>query len=232
MQPSTADRDLLLTLPLFQHLTEEELARVAGMLRRQVTPAGTTVFSLDQPAEVVYVVAAGTLKIHIEQRDGTDVILDFSGPGDVLGEMAVLQEVGRSASVVTIEESVLLWMSGIDFRECLRTMPAMSENLLRILSQRLRLANERIQAFASLDVYGRVARHILAYAEKYGQRTPEGGLLLPIRLTQSDLADLVGASRERVNQVIASYKRQNFLSVDRNHRITVHDPQALAARFQ
>jgi CRP/FNR family transcriptional regulator, cyclic AMP receptor protein len=225
------DPSVLSALPLFRDLPPDQLARVAQVVHRQAFPSGTTIFTAGQPAEAVYILLSGTLKVHVEQLDGTDVIIDISGPGDVLGEMAVLDSVGRSASANTLEDAVLLWMDRASFVDCLRTMPVVSLNLVRVLTARLRMANERIQAFASLDVYGRVARHILAFANKYGQTTPEG-IVIPLRLTQSDLADFAGASRERVNQVMSFYKQRKYIAVDRNHRITVLNRAALAQRLQ
>ena len=92
----------------------------------------------------------------------------------------------------------------------------------------MRLADELIQALATLDVYGRVARQLLAFSEKYGEASSDGGILIPIRLTQGDIADLVGASRKRVNQVMVSFKQSDYLSVAPNGRISVRDRQALA----
>jgi len=109
----------------------------------------------------------------------------------------------------------------------MRTMPAIALNLLRILSDRLRLANERIQALCALDVYGRVARQIQSFARQYGQPSADGTVTIPIRLTQSDIASLVGATRERVNQVITSFKQQGYIAVDRTYHITIHNPEAL-----
>jgi len=158
------------------------------------------------------------------------VILAILGPGDTVGEMSLVDSAGRSANVVTLEKSELLWMDRATFQECLQTMPAVTYNLVHILSDRLRLANEQIQALATLDVYGRVARQVLAFARQYGRPTDDGGTLIPIRLTQSDIADLVGASRERINQVVVSYKRQKYIAVDRRYRITVYNKEALAQR--
>jgi CRP/FNR family cyclic AMP-dependent transcriptional regulator len=109
-------------------------------------------------------------------------------------------------------------------------MPVITYELLHVLGDRLRLANEQIQALATLDIYGRVARQILAIAGRYGQVTSDGEIVIPIRLTQSDIASLVGASRERVNQVMVAYKQQNYISIDQNYRITIHDRQALVQR--
>src|SRR5699024_7253516 len=113
-----------------------------------------------------------------------------------------------------------------------RSMPGLTFNLMRILSDRLRAANERIQALCALDVYGRVARQILAFAHQYGKSAPDGTVIVPLRLTQSDIASLVGATRERVNQVISSFKQRGLISVDRNYRITLHDPAALERQYQ
>jgi CRP/FNR family cyclic AMP-dependent transcriptional regulator len=177
----------------------------------------------------VYLILDGTVKIYVTQADGNDVIIAFGGPGDVEGEMSVLDNVaaGRSADIVTQEQTTVLWLDRLNFQECMRTMPAIALNLLRILSDRLRLANERIQALCALDVYGRVARQIQSFARQYGQHNANGVVTIPIRLTQSDMASLVGATRERVNQVITSFKQQGYITVDRNYRITVLNPEAL-----
>jgi CRP/FNR family cyclic AMP-dependent transcriptional regulator len=215
--------------PLFRDLTIEQLTRLNDLLRRRTFPAGTNLASVEEPGEVVYLLLDGTVKIYVTQADGNDVIIAFGGPGDVEGEMSVLDSLasGRSANIVTQEQTTVLWLDRVNFQECLRTMPAIALNLVRILSDRLRLANERIQALCALDVYGRVARQIQSFARQYGKPGPGGAVVIPIRLTQSDIASLVGATRERVNQVITSFKQQGYIVVDRNYHITVQNPDAL-----
>lgn len=115
-----------------------------------------------------------------------------------------------------------------NFTAALKAFPALAMNLVRALSARVRLANEQIQTLATLDVYGRVARQLLAFSEKYGQAADNGAVLIPIRLTQGDIADLVGASRKRVNQVMVAFKGYNYISVDAVGRIIVQDRAALA----
>jgi CRP/FNR family cyclic AMP-dependent transcriptional regulator len=161
-----------------------------------------------------------------------DVILGIRGRGEIVGEMSLVDRQGRSASVVTLEDCTLLWLDRPSFETCLQTMPPLSTNLVRLLARRLRLANAQIQALAALDLYGRVARQLLSLAEEYGEPSPSGGILIPLRLTQSDLAGLVGASRVRVNEVMVAYKRRKYLSVDASYRITVHNAAALARRCQ
>lgn len=230
--PAVSDHRLLAEMPLFRDLAPEQLERLNHLLRRKTFPAGTNIITAEQPGEVVYILLSGTVKIHVEQADGADVIIAFGGPGDIEGEMSLLDDVARSANIVTQEETTVLWVDRMTFQECLRTIPPMNYNLLRILSGRLRVANERIQALCTLDVYGRVARQILAFARQYGRRTPGGDILIPIRLTQSDIASLVGATRERVNQVITVYKRRRLISVDRSYHITVHDVDTLTRQYE
>jgi len=215
-------------IDLFRDLTEPERARVESMLHSKVYPSGANIITAETPGEVVFIIQSGTLKIHVEQLDGRDVILAILGPGDLVGEMSLIDSAGRSASVVTLEESELYWISGRDFQACLSNIPMVAQNLVRILSRRVRLANELIQALAHLDVHGRVARQLLAFGEKYGEAGDDGGVLIPIRLTQGDIADLVGASRKRVNQAMVTFREQGLITLDEKGHITVQDRQALA----
>ncbi len=221
-------QSLLAYIDLFQGLTPDELVRVGERAHRRLAPAGTDIITAEQPGEVVYLILRGTVKIHMRQMDGRDVILAILGPGDTVGEMSLIDSAGRSASAVTLENSLLLWMDSQSFQLCLSEFPQVSQNLVRILSARVRLANELIQALATLDVNGRVARQLLAFAEKYGQENDAGDVRIPISLTQSDIADLVGASRKRVNQAIALFKGQDLVSISTSGRITVRDRNVLA----
>jgi CRP/FNR family cyclic AMP-dependent transcriptional regulator len=230
--PIASDPRELTQLPLFRDLSLEHLAWVNERLHRSAYPAHATVLAVDQPAEVVYIVHSGTIRIHVEQMSGADVFIDISGPGDIMGEMAVIDGVRRSASALTLEDCVLYWMDRASFLEALRTIPTISINLIRVLSNRLRLANERIQAFAALNVDGRVAHHVLAFAHKYGRRQSNGDIIIPIRLTQSDVAELVGSTRESVNKIMSYMRRRKLISIDRDYRITVHDMKGLEQVIQ
>jgi CRP/FNR family cyclic AMP-dependent transcriptional regulator len=217
-------------IPLFRNLPAEHLREVNQLIHRKSFSANTTLMTAEQAGEVVYLILSGTVKVHIEQEDGGDVIVAILGPGEIIGEMSALGQAIRSASVVTIESSTLLWMDRENFQRCLMAMPMLAYNLACILATRLRHANEKIQTLATQSVEGRVARQILAFAEQYGQRHENGDIYVGIRLTQGDIAALIGASREHINRVIVSYKERGYLSIDRNYRITIHDQQALARR--
>jgi len=225
--PTDITRNLLDFIPLFEGLTPAELAWVAERAHRRLFAAGKDIFTAEQPGEAVYIILHGTIKIHIEQADGRDVVLAILGAGDTLGEMSLIDSVGRSASAIALEDSLLLWMDRSAFQQMLGRFAVLSQNLVRILTGRVRLANELIQALATLDVEGRVARQLLAFAEKYGHAQGEE-ILIPIHLTQSDIADLVGASRKRVNQAMVFFKEQGLISASSLNKVTVRNRLGLA----
>src|SRR5512137_2251477 len=160
-------RNLLADIELFAGLTPTQMDWVAQRAHRRVFHAGRNVMTIEQPGEAVYIILYGTVKIHIEQGE-RDVILSILGTGDLLGEMSLIDSVGRSASAVTLESSLMLWMDKVTFHYILDNFAPVARNLVKILSARVRLSDQLIQALATLDVNGRVARQLLAFAEKYG----------------------------------------------------------------
>jgi len=230
--PAVEDVKSLNQVGLFEGLSTEDLNRLNLLLHKRAFATGLNIITVAQPGDLVYILLDGTVKIYVDQLDGSEVILAFLGPGDTFGEMSMVDTAGRSANVIALEECNCLIMDRNAFYQCLKSMKGLSYNLVRLLSRRLRLANEQIQALSTLDVRGRVARQLLAFAQQYGEADPSNNVRIPLRLTQTDVAALVGASRERVNQVIVDFKDSGFISVDPSHRFTVHDVQALVGRCQ
>jgi CRP/FNR family cyclic AMP-dependent transcriptional regulator len=227
--PTEADPDEISRIALFQDVPSADLRLIRAELRRRIFPSGVTLMTAEQSGEAVYFILSGTVKVHCEQADGSEVIISILGPGECVGEMSALDQPVRSASVTTLEESELLWMDRGAFKRFLMTAPMLGQNLACLLSARLRQANEQIQSLATADIECRVARQLIGFAEKYGQ--PENGdISIPVRLTQSDLASLIGATRESVNKVIVSYKERGLVSASRDHHWTIHNHQFLARR--
>jgi CRP/FNR family cyclic AMP-dependent transcriptional regulator len=218
-------RNLLSYIQLFEGLTPTQLDWIAQHAHRRNFEAGRNVMTIEQPGEAVYIILHGTVKIHIEQGE-RDVIIAILGTGDLLGEMSLIDSVGRSASAVTLETSLMLWMDKTTFNYMLDNFPPVARNLVKILSARVRLSDQLIQALATLDVNGRVARQLLAFAEKYG-REKDGVTQIRITLTQGDIADLVGASRKRVNQAMVSFKEQGLID-DTDGRLVIKNGEGLA----
>ena len=218
-------RNLLSYIQLFEGMTPTQLDWVAQRAHRRNFEAGRNVMTIEQPGEAVFIILHGSVKIHVEQGD-RDVILAILGTGDLLGEMSLIDSIGRSASAVTLETSLMLWMDKTTFTYMLDNFPPVARNLVKIMVSRVRLSDQLIQALATLDVNGRVARQLLAFAEKYG-REKDGVTQIRITLTQGDLADLVGASRKRVNQAIVLFKEQGLID-DADGRIAIKDSEGLA----
>ncbi len=222
--------DTLAKLSLFNGLPSQQLAKCHSALQCKRSPARAEIVSVEHPGEIVYIILEGTVKIYIGRPDGTEVILAILGAGEIVGEMSLVDSFERSASVVTLEPCTLLLMGRATFWASLHEMPTMACNLINILSRRLRLSNARTELLSALDVSGRIAAQLLSFAKEYGEDTPDGDVLIPLRLTQSDLASIIGASRVRVNQALSFYKQRNYLSINRANKILIHNVEALSRR--
>jgi len=227
--PAVSDPAIIGNLSLFRHLSPGELDRVNQRLGKTRFAAGSTILTVTQPGEIAYIVLEGTLKVGIVQEDGRELTLALLGPGEIVGELALADRSGRSANVEALEPATLLWLDRDTFQQLRRDIPVITENLLGLMARRLRLANARLVAIAMLDVHGRVAYQLLALADAHGEPMPGGDTRIPLRLTQGELANLVGATRVRVNEVLVGFKRRRTLSVDGRHRVTIHKRDDLAA---
>ena len=221
------DAVALETIPLFRGLTPTEQQHLHDLLGVKTFPAGVDILTAEQPGDVAYIVLDGTVKVQVDRPDGTPVILAILRVGEIAGEMSLVDRLGRSATVVAMEQTTLAWLTHTDFWNCLRSMPTMTFNLVGIHSRRLRLANAHVVALATLDIEGRLADQLLVLAEEYGEAAPNGGCRIPFRLTQGDLAALVGASRVRVNQILVSWKHKGYLTVNGRHIVTLLNRRAL-----
>jgi CRP/FNR family transcriptional regulator, cyclic AMP receptor protein len=224
------DPSRLASIPLFEGLGPADLEQLNLLLHRRTFKPGVRIINAQQPGEALYLLLEGSVKVQVDHEDGTEVTVALLGPGDTVGEMSLVEQAERSANVVALEETVLLWMDREAFLECLQSMSRLNYNLVRQVSARLRIANQKIQALARMDVAGRIARQLLHFAQQYGQEDAQGGIRIPLPLTQSDIAEMVGATRERVNHIMVAFRQEGAVSVDSHHRLTVHDREALEAR--
>jgi CRP/FNR family transcriptional regulator, cyclic AMP receptor protein len=229
VRPAAPDPAVLAEMPLFEGLPAGELSRLAPLLLHRSFPAGSSVITAEQPGEAMYMILSDSVKVNTVHPDGTEVILAVLGPGEVVGKMSLADSLGRSADVVTLEGATFLWMDRRTLHASVADSPVLSRNLTELLSRRVRLANAHLLSMAALDVPGRVASQILALAREYGEQRPDG-LRIPMRLTQTDLAGLVGASRVRVNQALGYFRKRNAISIGTDGRITVLEGETLSCR--
>jgi CRP-like cAMP-binding protein len=160
------------------------------------------------------------------------VIVAICGKGEVLGEMSAVDGLQSSANVTTVEPSTVAWMSRKVFAEALHAMPLLAVNLSVNTMRRLRLSTGHIQSLAIHDVPGRVARQLLAFAHFYGEMTTDGAILIPFRLTQSDIAALTGATRASVNKALSCFRQCGYITLNEGFRISILNKDALQKSCQ
>jgi len=224
----TVDTTELKEIQLFADLPEHDLQLLAGQVRRSTVPAGTLLITAPVAGEAIYFIVEGSVKVQLVSENGVELTIALLGPGQMVGEMSLVSGHGRAANVITREETTLVWMERRAFLKAIDRSPSLTRNLLRELSLRLEEANGRLQALGTLDVTGRVARQVLELAEQYGRPVPGQGTLIPLPVTQGEIAEMIAATRERVNQIMVRLKKASVLSVDPASRITVHRPDVLA----
>jgi CRP/FNR family cyclic AMP-dependent transcriptional regulator len=179
------------------------LTRVS-MLRN--IPRHTVVLHDGDRTDNIYFVLSGALKVQISDEEGREVILSILGPGELFGEMGVLDDHPRSATVLAVESSEVVVIGKADFKRCLVENPDVSLFIMRNLAKRLRLADRNIESLALLDVYGRVARLLLEAAE-----TVDGRQVVVRKLSKQDIAKMIGASREMVSRVMRDLTAQGLI---------------------
>ena len=214
---------------LFEGLDDEGLAALEKRLRRRRFGKGHVLFMRGDPGDDLFIIESGTVKICLTSAEGKEITLALLGPGEFLGELALLDGQPRSSDALTIEPCQFLLLGRNDFRQFIQERPSVTLQLLEVLSRRLRSDNQLIQDAAFFDVPARLARVILALAESLGQ--PVGpGTAIARRLTQSELAGMVGATRESVNRWLVYFERQGLIR-RQNGMITVAKPDGLRRRI-
>lgn len=211
--------------PLFAGVRDADLQVLQQALASRAIPAQGVIFQEDTPGHTMYVIAEGFVRIQTFHADGSEIVLALLGPGDVLGEMSVVDRLSRSATAIAHEPVSLLGLERETFTAMLDRIPLVSRNLNGILARRLRLSNAHLRALATLDVEGRIAHELVTFVREFG----DNGGQLPFHLTQAELGSFVGASRVRVNQVMGDFRRLGLVTWNDQHRITVGDPDSLAA---
>jgi CRP/FNR family transcriptional regulator/CRP/FNR family cyclic AMP-dependent transcriptional regulator len=181
--------------------------------------AGAIIFHRGDPGLVLYVIQRGKVKICVTTPEGQEVSLAVLGPGECFGELALLDGQPRSADACALEVVTAAAIQRADFIAACLQHPVIAVQTMQVLSQRLRQTDEMVQDLLFLDVHGRVAKKLLELSESHGVRTPDG-IRIEMRLTQGDLAAMVGASRESVNKVMGYLTEKRYITTDK-HRTTV-----------
>ena len=216
-QVTTVSTTVLKSVPLFASFPEDQLRLLVPMVTRRSAPRGSVIMAAGDPIDSLYIIISGRLKVMMGDADGKEVILSLIGPGEFFGEMGLIDDSPRSASVVTIEPCELLSIAKRDFKKCLAENFEMSMAVMRGLVRRLREADRKIGSLALLDVYGRVARLLLDMSEDVN-----GQKVVTKRLPKQDIAKMIGASREMVSRVMKDLQMGGYIEM-RGSSIVLHD---------
>jgi CRP/FNR family cyclic AMP-dependent transcriptional regulator len=214
---TTISTTVLRAVPLFSSVPDEQLRMLATVVTRRSVTRGATIMVAGDLTDSLYIVLSGRLKVMMSDAEGKEVILSILGPGEFFGEMGLIDDSPRSASVVAIEPCELLSIAKRDFSKCLADNFEMAMAVMRGLVRRLREADRKIGSLALLDVYGRVARLLLDMSD-----TVDGQKMVTKRLPKQDIAKMIGASREMVSRVMKDLQLGGYIEM-RGSTIVLHD---------
>jgi CRP/FNR family cyclic AMP-dependent transcriptional regulator len=201
-------------IPLFAALTPEAVATLEQHSAVRSFRKNTVVIQKGDESSTLYAVLEGRLKVSIADNEGKEVILNTLGPGDHFGELAILGEGPRTATVITLEDARLLTMSRSAFLDCLGKHPDIALALIRHLADRVAQLTEQVASLALRDVYSRVRETLTANAVE------EDGKLVTGRFTQSEIAQMVGSSREMVSRIFKELREGGYITLD-DKRVTI-----------
>jgi CRP/FNR family transcriptional regulator, cyclic AMP receptor protein len=220
---------LLGQMVLFAELPPSRLAELAQMVRRRTYRRGETIFHKGDPGNSLYLITDGQVKIVLPSDTGEEMTLGVLQTGDMFGELALFDGLPRSATMVAVENTEVLLLYRDDFLGFVGRNPEVATALLGVLSRRLRATDEWIEDAVFLDVPGRLAKRLLDLADRHGKQT-DGGVEIDLKLTQQDLAAMVGATRESVNKHLGWMRDHRLIALD-GQRVILLRPAELRKRI-
>jgi CRP-like cAMP-binding protein len=220
-QPSDK-RALLIANPFFRALDAAIIDRLVSHAVIRKVRKGVVLFRKDDPGSTLYAVCDGAVRISVPSKQGQDAIFNIVSRGEIFGEIALLDGGNRTADAIAIEDSELMLIERREFLPVLRAHPEVAINLIEILCSRLRRTSEQVEDIVFLDVPGRLAKALLALHRRPGANPTAG-----IRVTQRELSQMIGVSRESVNKQLRAWERRKWLKIERGG-VRVTAPAALS----
>lgn len=214
---------------IFADLAESDIRDLMAVAKRRTFRSGEVIFHRDDPGQVLYLIKEGKVKICLISPDGQEISLAVLGVGEYFGEFALYDGLPRSADAIALEKVECYTLQRSDFQSAIMKNPKIAIQVLEGLSKRLRNTDQMVEDLIFLDVYGRVAKKLLDLSGMHGIKV-ENGTLIDVRLTQQELASMVGASRESVNKVMGYFADKGYISTDK-HRVTLHKMNELKRRI-
>jgi CRP-like cAMP-binding protein len=213
---------------IFQGVEPGAAEALAQSLSAIDFPRGHVIFAEGEPGDRLYIIQSGKVKLGRKSPDGRENLLWIACPSDMFGELSIFDPGPRTSTATTVTEVRAVSMDRPALREWITKRPEIAEQLLRAVARRLRRTNNMLSEQIFTDVPGRVARALLQFAQRFGSQ--EAGLLRVTHdLTQEEIAQLVGASRETVNKALADFAHRGWLRLE-GKSVLILDPERLARR--
>lgn len=220
--------EILSRAGIFQGVEPTAVQDLIGQLDTVKFSRGTTIFDEGEPGDRLYIIISGKVKLARHAADGRENLLTVMGPSDMFGELSIFDPGPRTSSAICVTEVVCATMDSTMLHDWIGQHPQISEQLLRVLARRLRRTNNSLADLIFTDVPGRVAKALLQLANRFG--THEGGALrVNHDLTQEEIAQLVGASRETVNKALAEFAHRGWIRLE-GKSVLITDTERLAKR--
>jgi CRP/FNR family transcriptional regulator/CRP/FNR family cyclic AMP-dependent transcriptional regulator len=215
-------------VPFFSNLSADE----ADKLAKRLVPRrfNQIVFHHGDPGGLLYIIVKGKVKITHSTPDGQEALLAILGSGDFFGELALLDDSPRSATAEAIEPTDVLTLHREEFMRYLQSNPDFSLHVLQTMAKRIRHLNKQVSDIFFLDLPGRLARTLLQLPEDHGRKTDEG-IVIEINLTQTDLAEMVGATRVSINKAVGRFRRAKWIK-NNGRRFIITNADALSNLIQ
>jgi len=221
---------LLEKIPLFKGLSPEVLSILAEQLRVIKVKRADVLFRKGSEGDCLYIIQQGAVKITLPSEAGDEMIIAIFKAGDFFGEMALLDQMPRSANAIAMNSTRLLMLNRRDFLSFLKTNDTAMEIILSSLSNRLRRTSKTLEDTVFLKVSARFAQKLLELGDCFGRRD-ENELKISLRLTQKDLGDMIGATRESVNKEFRKLHKEGIVSLS-DQTIQIHDIERLERRIK
>jgi CRP/FNR family cyclic AMP-dependent transcriptional regulator len=200
------NKAFLRRVPLLASVSEAQLDQLAAASVRKNYPKGRTIVAEGEPSQSLFILLSGRAKVQRSDAEGKEVILAVIQAGEFFGEMSLIDDAPRSASVITLESCDFMAITKEAFKDMLYQSPEMCWYIMRGMVRRLREADKKIETLALLDVYGRVARVLLDFSE-----TVNGEIVVKSRLPRQEIAKMIGASREMVSRVMKGLEIDGYI---------------------
>jgi len=226
--PVPIDQEVIRKAPLFTALDDAAAASLLANMVSVKISKGSVLFAEGDEGDQLYVIAEGKLKLGTSSGDGRENLLSILGPGEMFGELSLFDPGPRTSTATAVTDAKLLSLGQEKLLPWLAENPKVALQLLARLAQRLRRTNEAVGDLVFSDVPGRVAKALIDLGERFGKKTDEG-LFVHHDLTQEELSQLVGASRETVNKALADFAGRNWLKLD-GRAVLITDFERLSKR--